>query len=150
MQDRTKHDLPLFHTIAEEPTVQFLFQPGKPVVFSLAMNGAQGELKAFVNTPSETEEDVFLTDVDDDRFAVRFLPKEIGVHYIHIKLNEAHIPGSPLPILIGKLGADPALVFAKGPGLDAGESGKLTTVPETAVVSSKRSGLDVAKNYNCN
>lgn len=107
--------------------------PGKPVVFHLMMNGAKGELKAFVNTPSETEEDVFLTDVDDDRYAVRFMPKEIGVHYIHIKLNEAHVPGSPLPILIGKLGADPALVFAKGPGLDSGESGKASKFTVTTL-----------------
>lgn len=99
-------------------------EPGKPVVFNLAMNGAKGDLKALVNTPSETEEDVFLTEVDDDRHAVRFLPKENGVHYVQIKLNEAHIPGSPVPILVGKLGADPALVFAKGQGLESGESGK--------------------------
>lgn len=107
--------------------------PGKPVVFSLMMNGAKGEMKAFVNTPSETEEDVFLTDVDDDRYAVRFMPKENGVHYVHIKLNEAHIPGSPVPILVGKLGADPALVFAKGPGLEAGESGKASKFTVTTL-----------------
>jgi len=57
------------------------------------------------------------------RYAVRFMPKENGVYFVHIKFNEAHIPGSPLPILIGKLGADPALVFARGDGLDKGESG---------------------------
>jgi len=53
----------------------------------------------------------------------RFLPKENGVYYVHIKLNEAHIPHSPLPILVGKIAADPALVFANGLGLESGDSG---------------------------
>jgi len=87
------------------------------------MNGAHGEVRAHVDTPAGTEEDVFVTEVDDDRYAVRFMPRENGVYYVHIKFNEAHIPGSPLPMLVGKLGADPALVFARGDGLDKGETG---------------------------
>ncbi len=51
------------------------------------------------------------------------MPKENGIYYVHVKLNEAHIPGSPFPMLIGKLGADPALVLARGDGLAKGESG---------------------------
>jgi len=96
----------------------------KPASFSLQMNGAEGTLKAHVDTPSGTQDDVFITEIDDDKNSLRFLPKENGVYYVHIKLNEAHIPGSPLPILIGKMGADPALVFANGPGLEKGEVGK--------------------------
>lgn len=96
----------------------------KPATFSLQMNGAIGTLHAHVDTPSGTQEDVFITEIDEDKNSLRFLPKENGVYYVHIKLNEAHIPGSPLPMLIGKLGADPALVFAKGDGLDKGETGK--------------------------
>jgi len=96
----------------------------KPATFSLQMNGAIGTLKAHVDTPSGTQEDVFITEIDEDKNSLRFLPKENGVYYVHIKLNEAHIPGSPLPMLIGKLGADPALVFANGAGLEKGETGK--------------------------
>jgi len=54
----------------------------------------------------------------------RFVPHDNGVYYVHIKLNEAHIPGSPLPLLVGKLAADPALVFANGPGIEKGDAGK--------------------------
>ncbi len=46
------------------------------------------------------------------------------MHYVHVKLHEAHIPGSPFPMLIGKLGADPALVLARGDGLLKGTSGE--------------------------
>jgi filamin len=96
----------------------------RPAIFSVQMNGAQGTLRAYVDTPSGTQEDVFITELDEDKNSLRFLPKENGVYYVHIKLNEAHIPGSPLPMLVGKLGADPALVFANGAGLEKGESGK--------------------------
>ena len=94
------------------------------MTFTLEMNGAHGHCKAHVNTPSETEEDVFITELDDEMSSVRFLPKENGVYYVHIKFNEAHIPHSPLPILVGKMGADPALVFAKGDGLEKAEAGQ--------------------------
>lgn len=45
----------------------------KPCSFSLQMNGAVGELKAHVDTPSGTEEDVFITELDDDKNSLRFL-----------------------------------------------------------------------------
>ena len=61
--------------------------------------------------------------MDQDLYALRIMPKENGIYYVHVKLNEAHIPGSPFPMLIGKLGADPALVLARGDGLAKGESG---------------------------
>lgn len=94
------------------------------MTFSVHLSGAVGELKADVSTPSGGEEDVFMTDLDDEKYALRFIPKENGVFYVSVRLNEAHIPGSPLPILVGKHGADPALVFAKGPGLEKGQVGR--------------------------
>lgn len=102
----------------------------KPVTFNINLNGARspdksaGILKSFVDVPSGKEEDVFLQSLDKDLHAVRFLPKENGIHYFTIKFNEAHIPGSPFPILIGKMSFDPALVLANGDGLTKGESGK--------------------------
>ena len=67
--------------------------------------------------PTRTQE------LDIDVYALRFIPKENGVYYITVKLKEAHIPGSPFPMLVGQMGADPALVSAKGDGLSTGESG---------------------------
>jgi filamin len=96
----------------------------RPATFSLDMGGARGTVKAHVSTPSGTDEDVFVTEIDEEKLALRFLPKENGVYYVHIKFNEAHIPGSPLAMLVGKLHADPALVHANGEGLEKAESGK--------------------------
>lgn len=101
-------------------------QVDKPATFNINLNGALGTLKAVVKTPSGTEEDVFSQELDQDEYAMRFMPKENGVYYVYVRFNEAHIPGSPFPMLVGKLGADPALVFAKGDGLDKGEVGQLT------------------------
>ena len=98
-------------------------QVDKPATFNVNLNGALGTLKSFVKTPSGTEEDVFSQELDQDEHAMRFLPHENGVYYVNIKFNEAHIPGSPFPMLVGKLGADPALVFAHGDGLEKGEVG---------------------------
>jgi len=100
-------------------------QVDKPSTFNVNLNGALGTLKSFVKTPSGTEEDVFSQELDQDEHAMRFIPHENGVFYVHIKFNEAHIPGSPFPMLVGKLGADPALVFAHGDGLEKGEVGAL-------------------------
>lgn len=113
-------------------------EANKPVTFSLAMNGARGELKAHVSTPIGTDEDVFISEIDDERQALRFMPRENGVYYVHIKLNDAHIPGSPLAMLIGKLGADPALVFARGEGLETAVSGK--TAKFTVVTTNAGAG----------
>ena len=98
-------------------------QVDRPATFNVNLNGGIGTLKAFVKTPSGTEEDVFSQELDQDMYAMRFLPKENGVYYVYIRFNEAHIPGSPFPLLVGKLGADPALVSAKGDGLEKGEVG---------------------------
>ncbi|ESN97587.1 hypothetical protein HELRODRAFT_178024 [Helobdella robusta] len=98
----------------------------KPVSFSVQLNGAVGELKSHVHTPSGSVEDVYITDIDEDKWALRFTPKENGVFYVDVKLNEAHVPGSPVPFLVGKQASDPALVTANGPGLEKAEAGKVT------------------------
>merc|ERR1712038_723769 len=97
----------------------------KHVTFNVNLNGARGSLKCHLDTPSGTEEDIFLQELDRDLHAVRFIPHENGIYYVHVKLNEAQIPGSPFPMLIGQTNSDPALVLANGEGLIKGVSGTL-------------------------
>ena len=96
----------------------------KPALFNVNLNGVYGVLKGYVDTPTGGRDDIIIQEIDNEMNSCRFLPHENGVYYVHVKLNDAHIPGSPFPLLIGKLGADPALVVAKGPGLEKGEAGK--------------------------
>lgn len=64
-----------------------------------------------------------------DKNAVRFIPRENGVHSIDVKFNGCHIPGSPFKVRVGDPGliGDPGMVTAHGPGLQGGCTG--TTAP---------------------
>jgi hypothetical protein len=54
------------------------------------------------------------------------MPRENGIHNIHVKFNGVHIPGSPLRIKVGKEDADPAAVHAHGNGLGDVKTGEWT------------------------
>jgi len=70
-----------------------------------------------VVSPSGTEDDCFIQSIDQDMYSVRFMPRDNGVHNIHVKFNGVHIPGSPYRLKVGKGDADPAAVHATGSGL---------------------------------
>lgn len=88
-----------------------------PVTIRIRMNGAKGHLDAKFVSPSGVEDDCYVSAVDEDTYALRFVPKENGVHTIHIRFNGIHIPNSPFRLGVGKDDADPACVTASGPGL---------------------------------
>lgn len=60
-----------------------------------------------------------------DKSAIRFIPRENGVHSIDVKFNGCHIPGSPFKVRVGDPGliGDPGMVTAHGPGLQGGTTG---------------------------
>lgn len=69
--------------------------------------------------------------MDEGLYGLRFIPKENGVHYLDIKLNDHHIPDSPFAIMVGSMAADPAMVLAHGDGLERGSCGiKPTKIPK--------------------
>ena len=59
-----------------------------------------------------------------DRCAVRFVPRENGVHQLHVRQNAVPVAGSPFNVLVGKQDADPAKVGAYGDGLSKGRTCK--------------------------
>ena len=59
-----------------------------------------------------------------DRYTVNFVPRESGLHYVHVKLNGVHVPGSPYPVQVGRLDADASQVRAYGDGLYKGFTGR--------------------------
>lgn len=79
--------------------------------------------KIFFDDLSESRWSLTL-DFFSDRYAVRFVPRENGVHFIHVRLNGNHIPGSPFRLFVGKQDADASLVRAYGDGLSHGQTGK--------------------------
>lgn len=64
-----------------------------------------------------------------DKHAIRFIPRENGVHSIDVRFNGSHIPGSPFKIRVGEPGqaGDPGMVTAFGPGLEGGTTGMTPT-----------------------
>lgn len=60
-----------------------------------------------------------------DKNAIRFIPRENGVHSIDVKFNGCHIPGSPFKVRVGDPGliGDPGMVTAHGAGLQGGTTG---------------------------
>lgn len=64
-----------------------------------------------------------------DKYAVRFIPHENGIHTIDVKFNGSHVVGSPFKVRVGEPGqaGNPALVSAYGAGLEGGTTGN--TIP---------------------
>uniref|UniRef100_A0A674D1T3 Filamin C n=1 Tax=Salmo trutta TaxID=8032 RepID=A0A674D1T3_SALTR len=93
--------------------------------FAVQRNGARGVVDAKVHTPSGSAEECYVTELDSDKNAIRFIPRENGVHSIDVKFNGSHIPGSPFNVRVGEAGqaGDPGMVTAYGPGLEGGSTG---------------------------
>lgn len=116
-------------------------------------NGARGVVDAKVHTPAGSSEECYVTELDSgthrhhfvspnsineikynkstcdvcsDKNAIRFIPRENGVHSIDVKFNGCHIPGSPFNVRVGDPGlvGDPGMVTAHGPGLMGGTTGR--------------------------
>uniref|UniRef100_A0A3B3T694 Filamin C n=1 Tax=Paramormyrops kingsleyae TaxID=1676925 RepID=A0A3B3T694_9TELE len=93
--------------------------------FAVQLNGARGVIDAKVHMPSGAVEECYVTELDSDKYAIRFIPRENGIHSIDVKFNSSHIPGSPFKIRVGEPGqaGDPGMVSAFGPGLEGGTTG---------------------------
>ncbi|XP_053718004.1 filamin-C isoform X2 [Synchiropus splendidus] len=98
---------------------------GQEASFAVQLNGARGLIDAKVHTPSGAMEECFITELDSDQHAIRFIPRENGVHSIDVRFNGSHVPGSPFKIRVGEPGqvGDPGMVSAFGPGLEGGTTG---------------------------
>lgn len=96
-----------------------------PASFAVRLNGAQGKMEAQVHSPSGALDECAVTELEKDKYVIRFIPRENGVHSIDIKFNGAHIPGSPFKVRVGEPGqtGEPGLVTAYGAGLERGTTG---------------------------
>ncbi|XP_030208982.1 filamin-C isoform X2 [Gadus morhua] len=98
---------------------------GQEASFAVQLNGARGLVDAKVHTPSGAIEECYVTELDSDQYAIRFVPRENGVHSIDVRFNGSHVPGSPFNVRVGDPGqaGDPGMVSAFGPGLEGGSTG---------------------------
>ncbi|CAD6204963.1 GSCOCG00003073001-RA-CDS [Cotesia congregata] len=101
-------------------------QPDNPATFLVRNNGAKGQLDGKIVSPSGVEDDCFIQAIDSEEYSVRFMPRENGIHNIHLKFNGVHINGSPFRVKVGKVDADPAAIHAYGNGLKEIKTGQKT------------------------
>ncbi|XP_025917494.1 filamin-C-like, partial [Apteryx rowi] len=97
----------------------------QPASFAVQLNGARGAIDAKVHTPAGVVEECYVSELDSDKYAIGFLPRENGVHSIDVRFNGRHVPGSPFNVRVGEQSqaGDPGLVTAYGPGLEGGVTG---------------------------
>uniref|UniRef100_A0A8C2SHS6 Calponin-homology (CH) domain-containing protein n=1 Tax=Capra hircus TaxID=9925 RepID=A0A8C2SHS6_CAPHI len=97
----------------------------QPASFAIRLNGAKGKIDAKVHSPSGAVEECHVSELEPDKYAVRFIPHENGVHTIDVKFNGSHVVGSPFKVRVGEPGqaGNPALVSAYGAGLEGGSTG---------------------------
>uniref|UniRef100_UPI00358E6021 filamin-C-like isoform X2 n=1 Tax=Myxine glutinosa TaxID=7769 RepID=UPI00358E6021 len=96
-----------------------------PASFAVHLNGAKGLIDAKVHAPSGAIEECHVSELEHDKYAVRFIPRENGEHTLAVKFNGSHIPGSPFRVRVGEPGhsGDPGQVLAYGLGLEGGTTG---------------------------
>uniref|UniRef100_A0A8C4QEV7 Filamin C n=1 Tax=Eptatretus burgeri TaxID=7764 RepID=A0A8C4QEV7_EPTBU len=109
-----------------------------PASFAVQMHGTRGFLEAKLHSASGALEDCYISDVEQDRRTVRFVPRENGTHFIEVLFNGSHITGSPFRVRIGDSvqGGDPGKVSANGAGLERGTTG----APAEFVVKTSAAG----------
>ncbi|XP_029773745.1 filamin-B [Suricata suricatta] len=97
----------------------------QPASFAIRLNGAKGKIDAKVHSPSGAVEECHVSELEPDKYAVRFIPHENGIHTIDVKFNGSHVVGSPFKVRVGEPGqaGNPALVSAYGAGLEGGTTG---------------------------
>lgn len=114
---------------ARRLTVMSLQESGlkvnQPASFAIRLNGAKGKIDAKVHSPSGAVEECHVSELEPDKYAVRFIPHENGIHTIDVKFNGSHVVGSPFKVRVGEPGqaGNPALVSAYGAGLEGGTTG---------------------------
>ncbi|XP_071491356.1 filamin-A-like isoform X2 [Diadema antillarum] len=98
----------------------------QPCSFVIQLNGAKGLVKAKTVAPSGADVESVITEIDEENYAVRFLPKENGIHLVHVYFKDSPIPGSPFKIRVGTIEevGDPGHVHAYGDGLERGKTGE--------------------------
>ncbi|MGH0181262.1 UNVERIFIED_CONTAM: hypothetical protein FKN15_020594 [Acipenser sinensis] len=96
-----------------------------PASFAVRLNGAKGLIDAKVHSPSGALEECAVSELETDKYAIRFIPRENGMHSIDVRFNGGHIPGSPFQVRVGEPGqaGDVGLVTAYGAGLEQGVTG---------------------------
>ncbi|CAD6191974.1 unnamed protein product [Caenorhabditis auriculariae] len=99
---------------------------GKAFTFTVLTHRAKGHLEGKLVAPNNEIETIDIVPIEDgESYALRFVPKETGNHYIHVTLDGAPMRDSPFRLRVGGTDvSDPTAVSASGEGLVKGATGQ--------------------------
>ncbi|KJH52735.1 Filamin/ABP280 repeat protein [Dictyocaulus viviparus] len=104
---------------------------GKAFTFTVLTHRARGHLEAKVVTPTNEIETIDIVPVEEGEcYALRFVPKQSGNHYIHVTLDGAPMRDSPFRLRVGGHDeCDPTAISAIGDGIKNGVTGQFIIMP---------------------
>ena len=77
---------------------------GSDCALTFKMPGVSAlDLSAAVASPGGVVEDASISEMADSLHAVKFVPKELGIHTVSVRYRDVHIPGSPFQFTVGPL-----------------------------------------------
>ena len=77
---------------------------GSDCALTFKMPGVSAlDLSAAVASPGGVVEDASIAEMEDSLHAVKFVPKELGIHTVSVRYRDVHIPGSPFQFTVGPL-----------------------------------------------
>ncbi|PAV62073.1 hypothetical protein WR25_11528 [Diploscapter pachys] len=99
---------------------------GKAFTFTVLTHRAKGHLEAKVVTTNNEVETIDIVPIEEgESYALRFVPKCAGNHYIHVTLDGAPMRDSPFRIRVGGVDScDPTAISASGDGLKKAQTGQ--------------------------
>lgn len=101
--------------------------PEEPASFVVTLPNVYNarEIEARLVCPSGREVPCEVHKIDNQgNYAIKFVPIENGDHRVDVYVWGAHVPGSPFLFKVGQARGDATRVFADGPGLYRGQTGK--------------------------
>ena len=62
-----------------------------------------GDLEAMVTSPSGKSTKAHVSEEEEGLYAVNFVPYELGIHTVTVRVRDVDIPGSPFQFTVGPL-----------------------------------------------
>ncbi|XP_019734990.1 filamin B a isoform X4 [Hippocampus comes] len=96
----------------------------QPTSFDVSMEGAKGKPEAKVTSPSGSQEECAVKHLEKDKYSVRFIPREQGLHTVDVKFGpQGRVTSFSVMVGSPEQAGQAGLVSAYGAGLERGTTG---------------------------
>ncbi|XP_051932354.1 filamin-B isoform X2 [Hippocampus zosterae] len=96
----------------------------QPTSFDVSMEGAKGKPEAKVTSPSGSQEECAVKHLEKDKYSIRFIPREQGLHTVDVKFGpQGRVTSFSVMVGSPEQAGQAGLVSAYGDGLERGTTG---------------------------